>query len=103
MGATPVGAALFSAFLALVAFKFLVNRVLAVPSVTGNFTKEGSLMKRAKLMFASALETVHGLGVSGLASCLLTQGSLILRRFIRSNATSRRGIIQVLDAHAHRA
>ena len=77
MGATPMGAALLSAFLALVALKFLVNRVLAAPSVTDKFTKEGSFMERAKLMFASALETVNGLGVSGLASCLLTQGSLM--------------------------
>ena len=35
-------------------------------------------MKRVKVMFASALDTIYGLGVSGLASCLLTTESLFV-------------------------
>ena len=34
-------------------------------------------MKRVKVMFASAMDTVHALGASGLASCLLTKSSFV--------------------------
>lgn len=76
VGATPAGAALLSAFLALVALKFVINHTLAVPSTAVESVKEGGFMKRAKVVFASVLDTVHGLGVSGLASCLLAKISL---------------------------
>lgn len=72
-GATPAGAALLSALFALVALKFFTNRMLTMPSAAVLSAKEGSFMKRAKVMFASVLDTFHGLGVSGLASCLLTK------------------------------
>ena len=74
-GATPPGAVLLSVLLALVAIKYVVNRLLAVPTATDLFAKGDSLMKRVKVMLASVLDTVHGLGVSGLASCLLTKDS----------------------------
>lgn len=82
-GATPAGAALLSAFLALVALQFVVNHTLAVPSAAVNFAKKGKHMKRAKVMFASVLDTIHGLGVSGLASCLLAKGSLSLNKALK--------------------
>lgn len=76
-GATPAGVALFSAFLALVALKFVVNHALAVPSMAVNRSmKEGKHMTRTKVMFAAVLDTIHRLGVSGLASCLLAKGSM---------------------------
>lgn len=74
-GATPAGAALLSVLFALVALKFVVNHTLAVPSAAVRFAKKGKYMKRVKVMFASVLDTIHGLGVSSLASCLLTKGA----------------------------
>lgn len=76
-GATPAGAALLSAFFALVALKYLINHTLAMPRAAVTSAKEGSYMKRAEFLFASVLDTFHGLGVSGLASSLLTKASLL--------------------------
>ena len=66
---------MLSALLALVAVKFFINHTLAVPSTAATSVKEGKRMKRVKVMFASVLDTIHGLGVSGLASCLLAKGA----------------------------
>jgi hypothetical protein len=73
-GSTPAGAALLSAFFALVVLRFIAVK-LAVPSATDLFAKEGGFMKKVKLMLASAVDTCHGLGVSSLAGCLLTKVS----------------------------
>ena len=75
-GATPAGAVLLSALFALAAVKYVVNRLLAMPTVRVQVTKEDNCMSKLKVMLASALDTLHGLGVSGFASCLLTKGSL---------------------------
>ena len=64
---------MLSALFALVAVKYVVTRLLAVPSATDLIAKEGKVMKRVKVMLASVLDTFHGLGVGGLASCLLTK------------------------------
>ena len=47
-----------------------------MPTVRVQVTKEDNCMSKLKVMLASALDTLHGLGVSGFASCLLTKGSL---------------------------
>jgi len=72
VGATPTTAGLLLAFLALVVLKFIVNRMLAMPSTAVLSVKEGSGM-RAKLWFAAALDTVHGLGANGWVSYLLSK------------------------------
>jgi hypothetical protein len=54
-----------------------------MPSATVQFAKKGEVMKRVKVMFASVMETIHGLGVSGLASGLLTEGFSTHRSGIR--------------------
>ena len=78
IGAIPAGATLLLAFLALVALKFIIlNHTLAVPNAAVKSAKEGDHMKRVKVIFTSVLDTIHGLGVSGLASCLLAKGSLL--------------------------
>ena len=74
MGATPTTAGLLLAFLALVVLKFIVNRMLALPSTAVLSVKEGSVM-RANLLFAAALDTVHGLGANGWVSYLLSKMS----------------------------
>jgi len=84
VGATPAGAALLSALFALVVLKAMVYHVM--PSATVQFAKRGNTMKRVKVLFASTLETFHGLGVSGLASCLLTEEFLISNKSPGTNA-----------------
>ena len=75
-GSTPAGTVLLSALFALAAVKYVVYRLLAMPSVGDLSTKEDNCMSKFKVMLASAMGTLHGLGVSGLAGCLLTKDSL---------------------------
>ena len=75
-GATPAGLVLLSALFALVAVKYVVNRLLEMPSAGELTAKEDNCMSKFKVMLASAMDTIHGLGASGLASCLLTKDSL---------------------------
>jgi hypothetical protein len=71
VGATPTAAVLLLALLALVIVKYLA--VSLVMSNTANKSvKGGSSMKR-KHIFTSVLETIHGLGVSGWVSYLLSK------------------------------
>ncbi len=73
MGANPTTAALLLALLALVVAKHFAI-TLAMPSAADRSVKEGSSMKKKrKLMFTSVLETIHGLGVSGWVSYLLSK------------------------------
>lgn len=78
-GAIPVGAGLLSALFTLVAIKVVVNHALEMSTAAAHTAKEGTTMRIVKLVFASAMDTVHGLGVGSLASCLLTKD------FTRSN------------------
>jgi hypothetical protein len=75
-GVTPAGAVLLSALFALATLKYVVNRLLAMPSARDLVAKEDTYMSKFNVMLASVLETLHGLGVSGFASCLLTKDSL---------------------------
>jgi hypothetical protein len=75
-GSTPAGTVLLSALFALVAVKYVVCRLLGMPSVGDLSTKEDNCMSKYKVMLASAMDTFYGLGVSGLAGCLLTKDSL---------------------------
>lgn len=52
--------------------------MLAAPSTAATSVKEGIHMsKRARLWFAAALETFHGLGANGWVSYLLTKTTLM--------------------------
>ena len=75
-GSIPAGTVLLAALFALVAVKYFFYRLLEVPSAGELSAKEDICMSRLTVMLASAVETLHGLGVSGLAGCLLTKESL---------------------------
>jgi hypothetical protein len=72
MGATPITAVLLSAFLLLVVLKFAVLLATTSAEVL-SARKGGSMRKRAKLWFAAALDTCHGLGANGWVSYLLSR------------------------------
>lgn len=74
-GSTPAGTVLLSTLFVLMAMNYVVNRLLAMPSAEGMTAKEDNRMSKFKVMLASATNTLHGLGVSGLAGCLLTKDS----------------------------
>lgn len=77
MGSIPMAVVLLLALFVLVLFKFILNHNLAIPSVAVQSTKEGSCMKiKVKLMFASVLETLYGLGVSSWVGYLLPKATL---------------------------
>jgi hypothetical protein len=65
------GAVLFSAFFLLVMLKsFLTAKSAAV-------NKEGMCMKKGKTIVTSAMDTIHGLGTSCLASCLSAKDAFL--------------------------
>ena len=70
-------AVLLPAFLALVIMKYVQYRVLAMPNVAVLSTKKGiNMIGKAKHMFTSVLETIHGLGVTSWVSYLLPKMTL---------------------------
>lgn len=88
MGATPITAFVLLAFLLLVVLKFIL--MLGTTSSEVQFAKEGNVMKRAKLWFAAALDTCHGLGANGWVSYLLTKTVMLPNKsFQRTLLTER--------------
>jgi hypothetical protein len=60
---------------------------LAVPSTAVKSVKEGRNMQtKRRLVFTSVLETIHGLGVSGWVSYLLSKIALFAKGYLISHA-----------------
>ena len=77
LGSIPILAVLLLALFVLVVIKLIQNRILAIPSVAVQSTKEGSNMKiKARQWFASVLETIYGLGVGSWVGHLLPKATL---------------------------